>query len=484
MRIPSILDHIHGSRMVICIFLAIFIPALSQNMLAAPPVASWEMACDTRIPLRDPRGRIIGSTLIPVGTTVERLPSIRSSAGWEVLRLRHLGETFEVPTGPELQRVLQKQNPSGTAADKRILDVGNWLRDQRIASGNVPAGSGSMPQELPPDFTTVTVPMEIPANEFTEIPKDMSWDKTVIIPGKFGYLKLPFIKQTKPGICVAAASINAVCHLHPEIRLKGSELFRLYNNRPNGASFEEASFGNLQLGVRCRKVLTRGMARTELVRMIQQSIEANLPVLASDARHAVLIYGFNKETQKLFVWNQWGNGKIVNGMPKGTYLLQESDLPIEFGDLLFVEKVRFNPVEPLRQALEAKVGTTEDLQVHPIAGEPFGGLRYYLPFSTPQRIKAVLRADRTILLQQGEDVLCVFPNEVKTDADMLECKLFPSRRTTRHSLQSLTQLIIANHGEFYSTKNAAKLPTRKLTATDSPQKTTTPSTSRNQDGDS
>ena len=478
MRISTILDHIHGSRMVLWTTLAIFMPALTQNMLAAPPTASWQMECDTRIPLRDPRGRIIGSTLISAGTTVERLPAIRSSAGWEVLRLRHLGETFEVPTGPELQEVLQKQNPSGTAADKRILDVGNWLRDQRIASGKAPAASDSMSQELPPNFTTVTVPMEIPANEFTEIPNDISWDKTVIIPGKFGYLKLPFIKQTKPGICVAAASINAVCHLHPEIRLKGSELFRLYNNRPNGASFEEASIGNLQLGVRCRKVLTRGMPRTELVRKIQQSIEANLPVLASDARHAVLIYGFNKETQKLFVWNQWGNGKIVNGMPKGTYLLQESDLPIEFGHLLFVEKVRFNPVEPLRQALEAKVGTAEDLQVHPVVGEPFGGLRHYLSFSTPQRIKAALRAGRTILLPQDADVLCVFPNEVKTDADMLECTFFPSRRTTRHSLQSLTQLIAANHGEFYSTKNAANLPARRLTAADPPQKAMKPSTGR------
>ena len=112
-------------------------------------------------------------------------------------------------------------------------------------------------------------------------------------------------------------------------------------------------------------------------------------------------------------------------MPKGTYLLQELDLPIEFEDLLFVEKVRFNPVEPLSQALEAKVGPVEDLQVHPIVGSPFGDLRSYMAYSTPQRIKAALRAGRTILLQQGADVLCVFPNEVKTDADMLECKFFP-----------------------------------------------------------
>lgn len=444
---------------------ATILPVLVPTVLAAEPSASWKLECDTRIPLRDPRGRITGTTLISAGTMVERLPAVRASAGKEVLRLRHMGETFEVPTGSELQELLQKQNPAGSAADKRIFDVGNWLRDQRIASGNLPGASGSMAEEIPPSFTTEVVPMEIPANELTEIPKDMSWDKTVIIPGRFGFLKLPFIKQTKPGICTAAASINAVCHLHPEIQLKGSELFRLYNNRSGGASLEEACFGNLQLGVKGRIIRKGHMPRTELVRKVQQSIEANLPVVAADVRHAVLIYGFNKETGKLFVWNQWGNGKIVNGMPKGTYLLQESDLPIEFQHFIFFEKVRFNPVEPLTQSLEAKVGTTEDLQVHPIVGSPFGDLRHYLTYSSPQRIKAVLRAGRTILLQQGTDVLCVFPNEVKTDADMLECRSFPSRRTTRHSLQSLTQLMATNRGEFYSVKRAAKLPAPILSTT-------------------
>lgn len=438
---------------------ATILPVLVPHALAAEPAASWKMECDTRIPLRDPRGRIIGSTLVSAGTMVERLPAIRANAGKEVLRLRHMGETFEVPTDAELQAVLQKQNPAGTAAEKRVLDVGNWMRDQRIASGKAPAGPGSTAEELPPNYTTEVLKMEIPATEFTEIPKDFAWDKTVIIPGKFGFLKLPFIKQTKPGICVAAASINAVCHLHPEIQLKGSELFRLYNNRAGGASGHEALFGNLQLGVKCRRVMIGGQ-RTELVRKIQQSIEANLPVLAADVRHMVLIYGFNKESRKLFVWNQWGNGKIVEGMPKGTYLLKESDLPIEFKELMFIEKVRFNPVESLTQALEAKVGATEDLQVHPIVGSPFGDLQTYMTYSTPQRIKAALRAGRTILLQQGADVLCVFPNEVKTDTDMLECKSFPSSKTTRHSLQSLTQLMAANRGEFYSVKHAAKLPTQ------------------------
>ncbi len=108
--------------------------------------------------------------------------------------------------------------------------------------------------------------------------------------------------------------------------------------------------------------------------------------------------------------------------------------------------------------LEVKVGTTEDLQVHPVAGRPFGGIEYYLPYSVPQRIKAALRAGRTILLPQGEEVLCVLPDEAKTDTVTLRCRYLPSGKTASHSLESLTQLVSSNHGEFYSVKQTKKLP--------------------------
>lgn len=454
------------------IFVAFALCAFSQSVNAQPKTQqqklTWKLEYDTRIPLHDSRGSIVGSTRIAAGTVLDVLPPNKASAGKNVIPLRHMGEVFELPTGPDLQALLVKQNPSGTPPEKQVLDLHRFKIEELTAKRKTSGRPGPPIEELPPTFSTETIAMDLPADAPSEIPKNFPLDKTVIIPGKFGYLKLPFIKQTKPGICTAAASINAVRYLHPEIQLSGSELFRLYNNRPNGASFEEASLGNLQLGVKCRIVRIASMPRPELVRMIHKSIEENLPVIAADVRHALLIYGFNKETKKLFVWNQWGNGKIVDGMPKGTYLLQESDLPIEFTDLLFVSKVRFKPLESLQQALEAKVGTTEDLQVHPVAGKPFGGIQHYLPYSVPQRIKATLRAGRTILLPQGEDVLSVSPDEVKTDTVTLQCRYLPSGKTSRLSLESLTQLISLNYGEFYSVKQSEKLPAREA-GTQSPR---------------
>ena len=456
---------IHGctSLRLLAFVVAIVVCAFSQRIHAQSQGQTWELECDTRIPLHDASGRIVGSTRIRAGTVLEVLPPGKRSEGKNIILLRHRGEVFEFPTGSDRKALWDKQNPSGTPPEKQVLDL-HRLRMEELESKRKAVVRPGRPAEepLPATFTTETIAMELPEEPLVEIPEGFSWDKTVIIPGKFAYLKLPFIKQTKPGICTAAASINAVRHLHPEIQLSGSELFRLYNNRAGGASFEEASLGNLQLGVKCRIVRMAGMQRQELVRMIHKSIEENLPVIAADVRHALLIYGFNKETKKLFVWNQWGNGKIVDGMPKGTYLLQESDLCIEFTDLLFVRKVRFKPLESLQQSLEAKIGTTGDLQVHPVAGHPFGGIEHYLPYSAPQRIKAFLRAGRTVLLPQGEEVLCIFPNEVKTDTAILQCRYLPSGRLASHSLESLTRLLLPSRGEFYSVQHAEKLPARDL----------------------
>lgn len=420
---------------------------------------SWVLECDTRIPLHE-RGRVVGSTRIVAGTELEVLPPGREGIGKNQIRLRYMNEVFWFPTGAALKEILAKQNPVGTAPDKQVLDL-HQLQIEQQAEARKRQNPLAVPeQELPPTFTTETVAMDLPADGITEVPEGFAWDRTLIIPGKFGFLKLPFIKQTKPGICVAAASINAVTHLHPEIRLRGSELFRLYNNRNGGASFDEASLGNLQLGVQCRITRTAGIPYPDLADRIRKSIDANLPVVAADARHALLIYGYDREAKKLFVWNQWGNGKIVNGMPKGTYLLKESDLPLEFRELLFVSKVRFKPLEEFQKSLEEKVGATEDLRVHPLPGRPFGGLEFYLPYSAPQRLKACLRAGRTVMIPQGDGVLCVLPDEVKTDDALLQCRHLPSGRPAQHTLSALTKWLMPTRGEFYSAMHAAKLPQR------------------------
>ena len=65
-----------------------------------------------------------------------------------------------------------------------------------------------------------------------------------------------------------------------------------------------------------------------------------------------LHHRLQRPNKKIFAWNQWKNGKIVNSMPKGSYEVHESDLPIEFKDLIFVKCVRFDPPESDRKQIE------------------------------------------------------------------------------------------------------------------------------------
>lgn len=172
-----------------------------------------------------------------------------------------------------------------------------------------------------------------------ELPDQPSWDQTILVPGKLVFLKLPFIKQKRPGICVAASAINLLRYLKPECTLSADELWTRMTSRPAGASYHELAPALSSFGIHSHIVYTRGVPWRVLVAQVQQSLDHNKPVLAADVRHMVLIDGYDARIKKLFVWNQWGNGKLAPDVPtpKGHYGLLESDLPIEFNSLIFVD---------------------------------------------------------------------------------------------------------------------------------------------------
>jgi len=187
-----------------------------------------------------------------------------------------------------------------------------------------------------------------------------------------------------------------------------------------------------------------------LLSHLKKSLENNYPVLAADVRHMVVITGYNAETKKIFVWNQWGNGKVINGMPKGHYELQETDLPIEFRYLVFCRRVRYEPNPEVKAHLEAITGPTEDLQAHPFHGT---SPEYFLSHAGPERLKAALRANRVVLIPNGDAVWWIKPNEAKTNSAILTCISYPPGETTFQPLQKMAGIITsAGSGTFYSAK--------------------------------
>ena len=311
----------------------------------------------------------------------------------------------------------------------------------------------------PQGFFIVDVPTAIPSATETEIPKGFPWDKTLIIPGKFAFLDLPFIKQTNGGICTAAAAINILSYLDPELHLKQGELFKLFNDRPGGASEQEVARGIMTLGFTSRLLPTCALPWKELTREVQKSLNQNLPILAADRIHMICIIGYNAQTKKIFAWNQWKNGKIVNGMPKGSYEVQESDLPIEFKQLIFVKRVRFDPPESDRKQIEAILGKTDDLEIHPFFKQyPDENIGSYFHYAGPQRLKVVLRSGRTVLFLQGDCLFCIKPQEVKNDTDIIRGVTLPRNETWQLPLNALSEKITSgSQGVFYSIRTQEKI---------------------------
>jgi hypothetical protein len=167
----------------------------------------------------------------------------------------------------------------------------------------------------------------------------------------------------------------------------------------------------------------------------------------------VVLTGYNAETKKLFVWNQWGNGKIVNGMPKGHYELEERNLPIEFSSLIFPRRIRYEPAGNVQSALEDLVGPSEDLQVHPYF-EPDFAFPGYEERVGAERIRLALQAGRTVFVPRGDSLLCLLPGNVEkvTTVDL------PGGGRNSRTLSSLAHEIMeANGGLFLSAKGSERL---------------------------
>lgn len=386
------------------------------GVLLAGEDATLTLDRDVVIPLHDRNGAVLGRTVLKAGRVVKRVAE--DDASWTI---SFIGETVVVP---KQASTMTPTGGSGLAADE------------------APAGL---------EFTTINDPPKVSASPSGEFPAGFAWNETVISPTQCAFLALPFIKQTKPGICTAAAAINVVRYLSPETEISASEMFRIMTNASAGACMSEVISGLRVLGFSGREVSTRGVPWRVLVSWVKRSLDRNLPILAADVRHMVLINGYDGKRKRLFVWNQWGNGKVINGMPKGTYELAESDLPLEFESLIFVERLRYEPAKPTREFVESVLPTSEDLEVHPAFCEGSAAAGALSRGSIP-RLKAVLRGGRMLLLPQGKTVLCVAPNALKTGNELLRGEIFPSREPTVLTVNALAAKICAAGGTFLSAK--------------------------------
>lgn len=324
--------------------------------------------------------------------------------------------------------------------DKAPLEKKRQL-DQKLAEVQEHGGTIEIP---------VTSPIDTNAPEkLDSFLKDFKWDRTEIMPERFAFLALPFIKQTNGGICAAASAVNVISYIDPSIDLKQGELFKIYNDREGGASFDEVVRGLRMLGFSSEVYSTRATPYAVLAGYIRKSLDANHPILVADKRHMLTIIGYNKESKTITAWNQWKNGKIQHGMPKGAYDVKNSDLPFEFTTVFFLHHVKDIPAASQKKQIEDFVGKTNDLHIHPPYQPRYPLSPTYLQNAAEERILASIRANRNVFILQGNQLIEITPQ--KETGDLLTVTRFPSKEQSTMSIKDLADKItFDNHGFFFS----------------------------------
>lgn len=328
----------------------------------------WELEADTIVTLGGDESAARGTITLKKGTPVELLPGSTP----QVAKISYAGLVFEMPRGEALREAFDVLYPEGTRAADTVFDVEAWQKRRSLPAEQArwlpllprpddprkkhwdPAGFFAVPENLPHDSGGASEP-----------PPDFAWDRTLIIPGRFAYLNLPFILQKRGGICVGAAGINVIRYLRPEMKMTADEFFRMLTDRPNAGSYDELVVGLGNLGLPAEKIKLSRANLPAVLRRLKSSLDANIPVLISNPRHMVLVNGYDAAAKKIFLWEQWGAGKIINGMPKGHFEVPDSQLSSRYDTVVFCRMVRREPPDNVKRALEDSAGESDDLRAHP-----------------------------------------------------------------------------------------------------------------------
>ncbi|MEI6321720.1 MAG: hypothetical protein WCP60_01285 [bacterium] len=339
------------------------------------------------------------------------------------------------PTGGSTYRRMPTSELAlaGTAL---VIAKASWRQVDQGSSNPTPNASISHP----------SVPEELP-------PKDFHYDQTLILPGKFVFLKLPFIKQLPRGICMATASLNVIKYLDPEINLEQTELFKSFNNKYAGATDSELIAGVRAMGFEVEHISERALPPKSIQEKIEASLEDNRPIVAMIPGHALTIIGFNKQKGCIIAWNQTGNRKEEN-LPPGAYETQQYG----FSQYIFLRKTQATASAKEENLLKEILGETPDLQKHCLPKGNSEAILTFYQHAFPQAFKMLAGKNRTIILQRdyGKELLQI--NQQDFSSTMITYTLLPSGTTNQASSYEISRLLAARNGSYYSisSKEAVK----------------------------
>ena len=224
-----------------------------------------------------------------------------------------------------------------------------------------------LPSTYVQDALSTTVSNTVETN-FSEVPTNFHYDKTLIIPGNFAFIALPFIKQLPMGICAAASSLNVIKYIDPEINLGQTDLFKTFNSGQDGATFSQISGGMISLGFTTETHKIENITRNDIEFKIIESLDNNRPVLVEKPGHFLTIIGYNRKKAVIIAWDQAKANShhesddigMAIGLPQGAY---ETNVH-EFTKFMFLKKKTMTISPEEEEFIKRSVGNYEDFQKH------------------------------------------------------------------------------------------------------------------------
>lgn len=299
-------------------------------------------------------------------------------------------------------------------------------------------------------FALASIDWQDDAPNTLALPADFHYDKTLVLPGQFAFMALPFQRQGKGGICAAASAFNIVQFIAPEIEIEQRGIFALYNGGRSGATLEQMAGGLESLGFECELLPTRGCDKKVLLSKIRASLDAGRPLLVVEPGHALTIIGYNKPDRKLVVWDQRMNRPGVPAyLPRGGVEVSENCIQSRFQFVFFIRKV------------DTRLSVEEEKLVSSLFGGANGCLRHeivngnsdretlpmFLRHAAMPKVQSVLQQKRILLVPANKRELV----SISASADgKYTSKTFPGGKVTEIIESAIVRCLVASKGVFYS----------------------------------
>ena len=308
-----------------------------------------------------------------------------------------------------------------------------------------------------PIVSATPTPAPIPSPAIaTNSLEGFHYDRTVIIPGEFIFLKIPFEGQDNDGICTASASLNTIKYIDPETTnpLSQKELFSLFTKRSMGATPEEVAMGLRNIGFSTEVLYLSKTTQAEAQNRIVSSLEDNCPVIAFTYDHCISIIGYDKKRNNLLAWDQH-NDSLTSKEDKTAGLKpgMMTCSPGHFIAFVFVKKATELLVPRERNVIKEATGS-DSIQRYTLVGNSLQNetLEMYLQHALPALLKYLTTQGRTLIVPTKDGFLTI-PSQMITDSNSIHGTSFPSNTPFEKSTVDIVHLAAQGAGTHLGLKS-------------------------------